>query len=323
MAADQETQENQLRIFQLEESDFGPYRRYRFDHPDLGHGFDIVPAAAANVTELRFSKTNVIDGHATGEELHAGKWGKSAILFPFPNRLRDGAYSWNGRDYSFPINNAATSNAIHGFVRHESFQVQRIELTTDHALITSRFVADGKNPAYPFPFSFDATFEMSANAEFIATFSVTNHHAESIPVGLGWHPYFRLTDRADDHHLQLPRCARVDIDTRMIPTGKRISYMDFQDERLVGETQLDTCFEVPPSESIVRAKLRAQGQALTLEAPRDRFPFFQVFTPPARNSIAIEPMTCNVDAFHNHEGLVEIATGQNWTVQFKITHERD
>lgn len=314
--------EDPLHIFDLEESDFGPYRRYRFHHPELGHGFDVVPGAAANVTEIRFAQTNVLDGHATGDELRAGKWGKSAILFPFPNRLRDGVFTWHGREYSFPINNAATSNAIHGFVRHESFQVEKIETTSEMARITSRFVAEGKHPAYPFPFTLDTTFAMTAHAEFIATFAVTNQHIESIPVGLGWHPYFRLAARADEHSLQLPPCERVEIDARMIPTGKRVPYTDFQDERLLGDTQLDTCFAALPPESIVRAKLRAQGHTLTLEAPRDRFPFFQVFTPPARNSIAIEPMTCNVDAFHNREGLVELAPGEHWTVNFKIAYER-
>ena len=309
-----------MSFFRLEESEFGPYRRYRFHHPDLGHGFDIVPATAANVTEIRFAGTNVLDGYTTPDELQAGKWGKSAILFPFPNRLRDGRYTWLGRGYSFPLNNAAMNNAIHGFVRHESFQVERIELTRERASITSRFVADGKNPAYPFPFTLDVTFAIDTRGEFVATFSVTNQHHESIPIGLGWHPYFRLAPQANDHRLQLPPCERVEIDERMIPTGKRSTYSVFQDEQMLGETQLDTCFAALPGESIVRAILRAQGHALTFEAPRERFPFFQVFTPPARTSIAIEPMTCNVDAFHNREGLVELAPAQNWAAEFRIVH---
>jgi len=310
-----------MSLFQLDESNFGPYRRYRFHHPDTKHGFDIVPAVAANVTEIRFAGTNVLDGYETPDELHAGKWGKSAILFPFPNRLRDGTYSWHGKDYSFPLNNAATNNAIHGFVRHESFDVERIELTEEIATITCRFVADGKNPAYPFPFIFKVTFGMSSRGEFTARFVVTNQHSQSIPVGLGWHPYFRLTPRADEHSLQLPPCERVEIDERMIPTGKQIAYADFQDERLLGETTLDTCFAAAQSESIVRASLSANAQRLCLEAPPEQFPFFQVFTPPARSSIAIEPMTCNVDAFHNREGLVELAAGSTWTTEFRIRNE--
>jgi len=309
-----------LTLFRLEESQFGPYRRFRFHHPDLGHGFDIVPEVAATVTEIRFAGTNVLDGYTTPDELHVGKWGKSAILFPFPNRLRDGRYTWHGRDYSFPINNAGTNNAIHGFVRHESFQVERIELTSERATITSRFVADGKNDAYPFPFILDATFTMTARSEFFATFSVTNQHQESIPVGLGWHPYFQLTARADEHRLQLCPCERIEIDERMLPTGKRSPYSDFLDERRLGETQLDTCFAALPTESIVRAIVRAEHHALVIEAPREQFPFFQVFTPPARTSIAVEPMTCNVDAFHNREGLVELQPNQNWTTEFRLAH---
>lgn len=309
-----------MSIFHLDESDFGPYRRYRFYQAHTKHGFDIVPAVAANVTEIRFAGTNVLDGYETPDELHAGKWGKSAILFPFPNRLRDGLYSWNGRDYSFPLNNAATNNAIHGFVRHESFDVEQIELTEEHAAITCRLVANGSNPAYPFPFMFRVTFAMSSRGVFTAHFAVTNLHRESIPVGLGWHPYFRLTPRAEDHLLHLPPCEKVEIDDRMIPTGKRMAYSDFQDERLLGDTQLDTCFAAAQSESVVRASLRAAGHRLSVEAPREQFPFFQVFTPPARSSIALEPMTCNVDAFHNREGLVELAAGESWEVQFRLVH---
>jgi aldose 1-epimerase len=308
-------------LFQLEESPFGPYRRYRFQHPNAGHGFDIVPAVAANVTEIRFAGTNVLDGYETPEELSSGKGGKSAILFPFPNRLRDGLYSWRGRDYAFPINNPDTNNAIHGFVRRETFNVERIELTEERAAITSRFVADGKNEAYPFPFTLKVTFAMSVKGEFSAMFVVTNHHHESIPIGLGWHPYFRLGRRTDDHSLQLPPCERIEIDDRMIPTGKRIPFPDFDNERVLGDTQLDTCFAVSTNESHVRTTLRAAGHRLFLEAQREQFPFFQVFTPPARTSIAIEPMTCNVDAFHNREGLVELASSSTWTTEFRLVHQ--
>lgn len=310
-------------MFQLEESDFGPYRLYRFHDPTTQHGFDIVPAVAGNVMAIRFGGRNILDGYETPEDLHAGKWGKSAILFPFPNRLRDGQYSWNGRDYVFPINNATTNNAIHGFIRHESFDVECFELTEEHAAITCRFVADGRNPAYPFPFLFKVTFAISSQGEFTAIFSVTNQHDKSIPLGLGWHPYFRLTPKAEDHSLRLPQCEKIDIDERMIPTGNRSPYSDFQEARLLGDTQLDTCFEAAGHEALVRASLSAAGYRLQIEASRKSFPFFQVFTPPMRTSIAIEPMTCNVDAFHNREGLVELGAGESWEGQFRLVHSSE
>ena len=37
------------------------------------------------------------------------------VLFPFPNRIRDGQFTFDGRDYQLPINGPNGKNAIHGF----------------------------------------------------------------------------------------------------------------------------------------------------------------------------------------------------------------
>src|SRR5438552_3379996 len=37
------------------------------------------------------------------------------ILFPFPNRIRDGRFTWEGKSYELPTNDPASKNAIHGF----------------------------------------------------------------------------------------------------------------------------------------------------------------------------------------------------------------
>jgi len=273
------------RMFELTTSDFGGLKRYSLFSPTLGHGFDVVPGLGANVTAIRFGKTNVIDGYETGEELRAGKWGKSAILFPFPNRLRDGTYEYLGREYVFPLNNAPMGNAIHGFVRHESFEVERIVLTKESAEITARLEALGTNASYPFPFTFDVTFGMTEAAVFSAKFVIKNKHHEPIPAGLGWHPYFRLASRADEHRMRLPPCERVEIDERMIPTGARSPYTAFREERDVAATSLDTCFHVEPTEGSYKLSLVGSGQTISIEADRASFPYFQVFTPDRKSVV--------------------------------------
>src|SRR4051794_1695138 len=41
------------------------------------------------------------------------------ILFPFPNRIREGRFTWDGKTYELPCNDPTRSNAIHGFAcRH-------------------------------------------------------------------------------------------------------------------------------------------------------------------------------------------------------------
>lgn len=307
-------------MFELIQSPFGKYRRYTLHHPETGDGFSIVPERGANVLEIRFGGFNVLDGYQTPDELEAGKWGKSALLFPFPNRLRDGHYSWLGHDYTFPLNNAATRNAIHGFVRDEAFEVVHIELTTESAELSCRYDYRGHHAWYPFPFLLEVTFSMTDRHEFNVSFFLKNRHKEAIPVGLGWHPYFRLTDHAAEHYLHLPPCSLVDIDERMIPTGARTPYTAFAAETLLGETILDNCFAAEGEHALYHLGLRGGGHSLALAASKNLFPYFQVFTPPAGDCIALEPMTCNVNAFQNGDGLVTVPAAGDWTAAFRVEY---
>ena len=45
------------------------------------------------------------------------------ILFPFPNRIRDGRFTWDGQDYQLPLNDPSGKNAIHGFVASRPWRV--------------------------------------------------------------------------------------------------------------------------------------------------------------------------------------------------------
>lgn len=303
-------------MYQLSVSPFGAHQRYTFSHPDNGSAFSIVPAAGANVLDLYFKGKNILDGYDSPEALEAGKWGKSTILFPFPNRLRDGHYSWEGQQYSFPINNAATQNAIHGFVRDEAFEVDKVELTRSHAAILCSLRYEGGLASYPFPFFLELTFVLKADSLALKV-KCLNLHRQAIPVGFGWHPYFRLTARADDHRMQLPPAQKIEIDDRMIPTGARTDYAGFASKKRVGDTFLDNCFAATRA-GAYKLTLQHGDTTLQVSAKSQECPFFQVFTPPHRESIALEPMSCNVDAFHNGDGLVRLEPGKTWITSMKV-----
>lgn len=303
-------------MYLLSVSPFGPYQRYTFSHPTNGSGFSIVPEAGANVLDLHLNGQNILDGHETPEALQTGKWGKSTVLFPFPNRLRDGRYTWEGKQYEFPINNAATQNAIHGFVRDEAFVVDKVELTRSRAAMVCSLRYEGGRAYFPFPFFLELAFILDVNSLTLKVKCLNLHH-RPIPVGFGWHPYFRLTAKADDHAMQLPPCRLVDIDERMIPTGKRTDFPDFQVKKRVGAAFLDNCFAAAKPVSY-KMTLQHGDTALQVSANQKECPFFQVFTPPHRESIALEPMSCNVDAFNNGDGLVSLAPGKTWKTAIKV-----
>ncbi|MBK8555305.1 MAG: hypothetical protein IPL65_05805 [Lewinellaceae bacterium] len=307
-------------MFELSQTSFGRFRRYTVHNPASGMGFSVVPEAGANLLELLFEGQNVLDGHKNPEELEAGKWGKSAVLFPFPNRMRDGKYIWEGKTYEFPLNNAATQNAIHGFARHEAFQVTHIELGTEFAELSCKLDYPGHHAFYPFPCSLEITFNITNRSEFNLTFFLRNKHTGPIPAGFGWHPYFHLTEQADNHRLQLPFSAQVDIDERMLPTGTQTPYSVFEGEKQLGDTELDNCFKVTGEHHLYHVSLFHGKKQLSLTAATNLFPYFQVFTPPHRQSVALEPMSCNVDAFNNGDGLLRIPAGGDWLGAFRLEY---
>ena len=86
---------------------------------------------------------------------------------------------------------------------------------------------------------------------------------------------------------------------------------------------LDNCFAVPTTSLEVSAHLSGPRGTIRYwqETGKDKFNFLQVFTPPYGTSVALEPMTCNVDAFNNGEGLVTLAPGATLEAKAGVVYE--
>ena len=283
---------------------FGKFEKHTIEN-EQGDAFSIVPAFGANLLDLKFNNISVLDGYQTPEELIKNSWSKNIILFPFPNRLRDGEYTHEGVTYQFDINNADTQNAIHGFSKDVLMSVLNTKTDAHEGSITCEYQHDGSHKAYPFKFNFKITF-LLRGGEFEIEMQFTNHENNPIPVGLGWHPYFRISEKSDDTLLQMPDCQLIMIDERMLPTGKKQAFKDFETLKKIGSTFLDNGFYINNQDENAEVILKSELGTLTYwqETGAAKWNYVQVFTPPHRQSIAVEPMTCNMDAFNNKDGLV-------------------
>src|SRR5215813_5149846 len=61
------------------------------------------------------------------------------ILFPFPNRIRDGRFTWEGKEFHLPLNDPAKKNAIHGFACQRVWRVVDQGADAASAWITGEF----------------------------------------------------------------------------------------------------------------------------------------------------------------------------------------
>src|SRR3954466_8050800 len=74
----------------------------------------VVTESGAALRLLEHEGRPLIDGFGP-EEMSAG--GRGQLLVPWPNRVRDGAYSFAGRDLQLGLTEPALGNASHGLVR--------------------------------------------------------------------------------------------------------------------------------------------------------------------------------------------------------------
>jgi len=300
-------------MFQIDIEPFGRFTTRRYYTEDNTISFTIVPERGALLTDYRYNGHPIIDGCSTPEEVEFNAWGKSWLLFPFPNRLKDGKYQWEGETYQFPINEEQNQHALHGFLNECYFEVVSEELTEHHAKIHLRYTYTGERAYYPFPFVFTVTYIVQSDGEFKMECEIINTGKTSLPAALGWHPYFQLGDKINNLWLEMPVVDLVGIDSRMIPTGKRYEFDNYLDSKQINAEVLDNCFQIAGIYvGDEFTKLTDRLLKIEFYQPVEFFPYLQIFTPPARKSIAIEPMSHNIDAFNNQSEQVKIESTQSW-----------
>lgn len=305
-------------MFKHHTTPFGKYEKHTLADEAAGNRIEIVPGYGACVLNIELQGQPLLDGYSTAEEMNINRWAKNVLLFPFPNRLKDGVYEWEGEEYQFPINDGQTGNALHGFGMDKPMEVTRVETGEEEAAIHCTYVYGGDMAPYPFPFTFEASFRIANPGEVEIGLKVHNNGNSAMPFGMGWHPYFQLSEKVDDMAMQLPPCNMIGVDQAMIPTGKYYEYTTFTQTRRIGPEVLDNCFALRQQEGRIGILLRGEKGELRYwqEVGPGKFAYLQLFTPPHRHSLAIEPMTCNIDAFNNREGLVRLEPEEDVEARF-------
>ena len=248
-----------------------------------------------------------------------------AVLAPWPNRIRDGRWTWRGRSYQLPITEPATGSALHGLV---SDVLWELESATADAVTLS--VPIEPSEGYPFRLQVSVTWSLSADG-LRCQLGAVNTGAEPAPFGTATHPFFQLPDaRVDDMELQLPAGQWLETDSNLLPVALRPASgteLDFTQPRPLRGLRLDTAFTAvtPDGDGISEAVLSNRESAVTIWAEPD-FTWWQIYTsdqfPPDseryRRSLALEAMTCAPDAFNSGADLIVLEPGVPWSAAWGV-----
>lgn len=250
------------------------------------------------------------------------------FLAPWANRLDQDAFWANGKKY---VLNPLLGNLrrdqnllpIHGLVSYATdWQVVRVNADARAAEVTSR-LEFWKKPdwmaQFPYAHTIEMTYRLSDGVLEVRT-SIDNHATEPMPLGIGYHPYYQLSDAPRDHWtVHLAVNTHYELSNKLIPTGvaKPIS---LPDPVSLSGRQLDDVFGgVNHGDEFW---VQGAKQKISIRYG-PKYPVAVVYAPPGKDFICFEPMTAITNAFNlSHDGaykeLQSVPAGGRWQESFWI-----
>ncbi len=262
----------------------------------------------------------VLDGYGPDEMCTSGR---GQVLMPWPNRLEDGSYEFDGRRHQLPLTEPENRNAIHGLVRWSTWRVgsrNGDRVVMEHTL--------RPQPGYPFTVELSLEYALSDVGLSVRS-TATNIGSVRCPFGAGAHPYLKLdAPTVDSLSLHVPAGTVLQSGERSLPAGTIPvdgTEFDFRRPRPVGSAKLDNCYTDLERDGDGRARIALHdpsGRSLIfwVGTGYDYVMVFSGDTLPdvARRSLAVEPMTCPPNAFRSGESVIELEPGDAFTAEWGI-----
>lgn len=266
--------------------------------------------------------TDLTDGYRDEKELLSQDGVRAGLLTPFPNRVADGRYRYDGHDHDLLPDRRGDRLIYHGFAREAPFELARATTTADSArlVLHTTSVRPGRYPGYPFAVDLAVEYTV-ADGELAVEIRATNVGDTLAPHAAGWHPYFTLARPIDDLTLRIPAHTLIRTDTSLIPLpGKEALLplddcpaMDFRTSKRLGDAVIDACYadltagpagriETVLTDPVTGEELRVWQHSGYLHVftgdtlARDR-----------RASIALEPVETMTNAFNRPEQAAALA----------------
>lgn len=266
---------------------------------------------------------DVLDGYAEDAVCEGAR---CQTLIPWPNRVKDGQWSWDGSDEQLPLTEPEQHNAIHGLVRWLAWSVVA---HTESAVSLTCTCA----PQSGYPWRLDVTNEWSIGERGLtAVTTIRNDSPSPAPVAAGFHPYITAgTPLIDDAILTVPAGTRILTGDQQIPVGTEpvaATAYDFRTPRRLGDLEIDHTYTDLDRDADGLARLRLatpDGDSAVVVWVDEAYPYLEVFTGDAlpdksrrRRGLGVEPMSAPPNALATGESLVVIEPGEQWQGRWGI-----
>jgi aldose 1-epimerase len=270
---------------------------------------EIEPSLGGSISGLWHGDTPVL--RSTRSQLQTARQSGCYPLVPYSNRIGHARLQWQGTLYPLVRNNGDEAHAIHGVGWQRPWEL--LDSDERFALLSYEHRADG---SWPFAFDSSQSFRLAPDALEL-TLSVTNQSGRVAPAGLGWHPFFM---KRADAHLSFVATGRWEMGVDKLPT-RRLPSSGIEADCAV--LDVDHCFDGWSGTAVLKDaafRIRVSSNVARLV----------VFTAPARDVIAIEPVSHVNNALAlvaqgmgaDELGLASLDAGESLTASMTIGVER-
>ena len=296
----------------------------------------IVPSIGAVVFEMKIHGANIISFSPASLDAFRQRPSYTGIPFlgPWANRLDEQGFYANGKHFAFnmDLGNVTGAHPIHGFLSWAPREIVSMNADGKSAWLTTRLEVY-RNPLwmaqFPFAHTIDVTHRLR-NGELEVSTKVENLSSDPMPLSIGFHPYFQLTDSPrDEWRLSVPARIQYVLSSDKIPTGETrpieqlfptpqsVALKDFNLDDLFGDLARDASGQ---------AKMAVTGKRQKVEVVfGTKYTALVIFSPKGggRSFVCFEPMTGITDAMNlAHKGLYKdlqtIPPHQTWQETFWI-----
>jgi len=295
----------------------------------------IVPSVGNIAFEMTVKGQNVLYWPYASVEDFKARPGLSGIPFlgPWIDRLDEQAFFANGRKHAFDmqLGNIRGDMPSHGFVTTtDRWNVVEAKADVDGAWVTSR-LEFYRQPMWmkqwPFAHTIEITHRLRSGVLEVET-AIVNMSAEPMPIAIGFHPYFQLTDSPRDAWtLSVGARRHWLLTSNKVPTGETEPIERFfptPNAAALGDYSLDDVFTDLVRDSQGRATVAVSGKSQRLEiglGPNYRG--VTIWSPKDRPFICIEPTAGIINALNLaarglYKELQSVAPGGTWRERFWI-----
>ncbi len=269
----------------------------------------LAPAAGGSLAALRLDGVDLLRRAPPGSTDPLAM--ASFPLVPYANRIAEGRFRFGGRDFRLPLNFGDHPHSIHGLGWTAPWTVEAV--AQDSVQLTHRH--DGGDG---WPWAYQAEQHIAVTPDALdMVLTVRNVSEETMPVGLGFHPYFQA-DAAT--RLQFDAASLWLSTPDMLP-NREVAADTLgnwpEGEPVMGDSLIDNVYGGWSGSATM---VRGDGARLVLTA--SGAPWLHVYRPPHSYDFCLEPVSHMPDAINRPQGMDLLEPGGSRTLSMRIAIDK-